>query len=986
MFCCRLSLFCVLGILCICFFAGSSHSKKCVEPERQALLRLKAGFVRGREVLSSWKGEDCCKWQGILCDDLTCHVTGLDLDSDLGDQLEGKLDSSICELQHLTSLNLNSNFLEGKIPKCIGSLGQLIELELKENEFVGVIPSTLGNLSHLQTLQLGYNFHLNTNDLEWVSHLSNLRFLNLELVNLSQAIDWLSSINKIPSLSELYLCECGLPQVNPKSIPHLNSSTSLKKLDLSYNNLNTLTLLLVLNVSKVLTNLDLSGNELEGGLPESFQSLCQLKELQLTDNNLSGQLNDNIQQLRCAQNGLEVLQLDHNPFSSGQLPDFSWLSSLRKLSLQNTSIIGSFPQLSGHMPHLDFLDLSYNRLNGVGSINEAHLSNLSTLRVSFNELSGSLPLFEISKLASLEVLDLSNNHLNGSLPLSIGQLSNLDGLYLFSNKLNGFITEAHLSNLSRLTKLGVSQNSLSFNLSSNWVPPFQLQGLYASSCILGPKFPTWLKHQRNLTELDISYAGISDLLPKWVWDQYSSLWYLNASYNKLSGAISKSVQSLKPVHSGTWDFSFNNLNGPLPPFPKVGALFLSNNRFSGSLSSFCASSPWELTYLDLSRNLLEGPIPNCWGKFQNLEYLNLAKNKLSGRIPNSFGTLRQMVSLHLNNNNLSGEIPSLALCTNLGILDLGDNNLQGTLPAWVGYHLHHLIVLSLRANKLEGRLPESLCNLPFLQVLDISRNNITGEISQCLNHIISLSNIQFPRKRISQYLPLFTLESIGTGSFDEKATLAWKGEDREYGKNLGLMTIIDLSSNHLTGDIPQSITKLVALAGLNLSRNNLTGFIPKNIGQMERLESLDLSKNYLYGRMPESFSNLSFLSYMDLSFNNLSGTIPRGTQLQSFNASTYVGNNGLCGLPLTNHCPGDVTSSAKIPDKHATDEDKDADELITFGFYISLGLGFFVGFWGIFGTLVMKASWRHAYFQFFNNMKDHIHVKIVVFTARMRGG
>ncbi|XP_057454311.1 receptor-like protein EIX1 [Lotus japonicus] len=396
MFYCRFSLFCVVGLLCICFFAGSSHSKQGVETERQALLRLKAGFLHGREILSSWKGEDCCKWHGISCDNLTDHVTILDLQPlNYSGALRGKLDSSICELQHLTSLNLTENLLEGKIPKCIGSLGQLIELQLGDNEFVGVIPPTLANLSHLQTLQLGLNVYLNANDLEWVSHLSNLRFLNLETVNLSQAVDWLSSITNIPSLLELYLNDCGLPQVNPKSIPHMNFSTSLKKLFLSNNHLNTLTLSLVPNASKVLTHLYLRGNELEGSLPESFQSLCQLKELHLSDNNLSGQLNDSIQHLRCAQNNLELLTLDHNPFGSGSLPDFSWLSSLRTLSLQNTSIIGPFPQLSGHLPYLENLDLSHNQLNSVENINETHMSNLLTLYLKDNELSGSQPLFEL---------------------------------------------------------------------------------------------------------------------------------------------------------------------------------------------------------------------------------------------------------------------------------------------------------------------------------------------------------------------------------------------------------------------------------------------------------------------------------------------------------------------------------------------------------------------------------------------------------------
>ncbi|KAJ1416741.1 Leucine-rich repeat [Sesbania bispinosa] len=625
MFNCNLRLFCVLGILCLC--VGSSHVKSCVEKDRQALLKLKDGF-NNQDLLSSyWNDKDCCKWKGVSCDNLTGHVTSLDLHSNYYVALGGKIDPSICELQHLTSFDLTSNELRGNIPNCIGSLGQLIELKLAKNYLDSVIPPTLGNLSNLQTLDLEGTYYLVVNDLEWLSHLSNLKYLNLAYNNLSLSIDWLSSISKIPSLLELRLQDCGLPQVNPKSIPQVNSSTSFKNLtylDLSNNFLHSIPD--VFGNMTSLQYLDLSNNELEGGLPKSFRNLCQLKMLSVYSNKLSSLLSDCIQQLCGPQNSLELLDLTDNPFSSGPLPDFSWLSSLTDLSLRNTNIIGPLPQLFGHMPYLASLDLS------------------------LNQLSGSLSSFEVSKVASLEFLDLSHNQLNGTLPYNIGKLSNLEMLVVHSNNLNG-------------------------------------------------------------------------------------------------------------------------------------------------------------------------------------------------RIPKSLGTLENIQSMSLNNNNFSGEVPSLALCSRLTFIDFGNNNLQGTLPTWIGV-------------------------------------------------------------------------------------------------------------------IPQSITKLVALAGLNLSRNHLTGFIPNNIGQMEMLESLDLSRNHLCGKIPTS------------------------TQLQSFDTSTYIRNNGLCGPPLTNHCPWDVISPTGSSDKHITDEDEDG--IITLGFYISMVLGFFVGFWGVCGTLVIKASWRHAYFQFVNNMSDWIHVTLAVFMARMK--
>ncbi|KAJ1416740.1 Leucine-rich repeat [Sesbania bispinosa] len=205
----------------------------------------------------------------------------------------------------------------------------------------------------------------------------------------------------------------------------------------------------------------------------------------------------------------------------------------------------------------------------------------------------------------------------------------------------------------------------------------------------------------------------------------------------------------------------------------------------------------------------------------------------------------------------------------------------------------------------------------------------------------------------------FNNQDLLSSYWNDKDCCKWKGVSCD---NLtGHVTSLDLHSNYyvaLGGEIPQSITKLVALAGLNLSRNHLTGFIPNNIGQMEMLESLDLSRNHLYGKIPTS------------------------TQLQSFDASTYISNNGLCGPPLTNHCSWDVISPTGSPDKHITDEDEDG--IITLGFYISMVLGFFVGFWGVCGTLVIKTSWRHAYFQLVNNMSDWIHVTLVIFIARMK--
>ncbi|KAM7486948.1 hypothetical protein LguiA_002957 [Lonicera macranthoides] len=109
---------------------------------------------------------------------------------------------------------------------------------------------------------------------------------------------------------------------------------------------------------------------------------------------------------------------------------------------------------------------------------------------------------------------------------------------------------------------------------------------------------------------------------------------------------------------------------------------------------------------------------------------------------------------------------------------------------------------------------------------------------------------------------------------------------------------------------------------------------------MKNLEILDLSRNQLSSAIPIDLRSLNFLNVLDLSSNNFSGKIPLGTQLQTFNASVYAGNDKLCGLLLP-LCPEDESTSFPPPNDHCKDE----DTFVTTGFYVSVVLGFAIGFW-----------------------------------------
>lgn len=74
-----------------------------------------------------------------------------------------------------------------------------------------------------------------------------------------------------------------------------------------------------------------------------------------------------------------------------------------------------------------------------------------------------------------------------------------------------------------------------------------------------------------------------------------------------------------------------------------------------------------------------------------------------------------------------------------------------------------------------------------------------------------------------------------------------------------------------------------------------------------------------------------------------------------------------------------------VPNGNEDDKDEgDEDGILSFGFFLSIGIGYFVGFWGVCGTLLVKISWRNAYFSFYDDTKDWIYKRArAVFKPRL---
>ncbi|KAL2540200.1 disease resistance family protein/LRR family protein [Abeliophyllum distichum] len=873
--------------------------------------------------------------------------------------MRGNVSPALLELQHLNYLYLSDNDFGGShIPKFIGSFKNLRQLKLRDSNFTGDVPYELGNLTNLQTLELGGNIGLRIENLEWLSRLSLLSYLDLSSINLNKT-KWLHEITKLPLLKSLFLSNCQLSSTLPLPAFDIfaNSSLpSLDSLDLSINDLTSnFSFQWLFNFTKSAISIDVSRNQLDGPLPEAFGELMFLQDLRLQENMFHG--------------GIPKFTRNFNHVRSINM----------SYNLLNQPLVELFQNLS-EITSLEYLDLSYNQLYGpLPDI--TGLSSLKELRLNNNQVK-EFPPQSLGQPSSLVHLYLSNNQIKGSLP-NLSVFWNLRGLYLGSNLLEGTITDDHFANLTQLKDLDLSFNNLSCNLTSDRLLPFQLEIVHLSHCNMGPHFPKWIQTQNSLLELDISFASISDTIPHWLWNMPHMITF-NISHNLIGGRLPD--LSSKIALRRVIDLSHNNFSGPIPSFVFHSVeVRLSKNMLSGSISHICRiSSASYIKILDLSDNQLSGELPECWMNINDLLVLNLGNNKFRGKIPFTLGALYQLQTLHLRNNSLIGDLPSsLRNCTKLRMIDLGENELTGNIPTWIGTYLTSLTIVSLRFNKFHGNIPPTICHLTNIQILDLSRNNISGKIPRCLNNFTSLVQRNGSTESTEVMVPddqIFPCAFNLHWYFDD-ILVQWKGQESQYGK-LGLLKGIDLSSNNLVGTIPQEFSDLRGLVFLNLSINHLTGNIISEIGEMEMLEWLDLSRNQLSGNIPNSLASLHFLSVLDLSYNNLTGMIPLGTQLQSFNSSVYAGNSKLCGLPLTK-CPGDPPRPSVTNRSNGNNVEQD-DGIVTREFYICMTVGFATGFWAVVGTLFLKHSWRHSYFNFWNKIGDWIYVTTILYMKRFK--
>ncbi|PWA46768.1 LRR receptor-like serine/threonine-protein kinase [Artemisia annua] len=466
-----------------------------------------------------------------------------------GNNFSGAIPDWVSGLSSIQSLDLSRNSFSGVIPLGFTSLSNLVYLNLSVNRFSKKIPKGFENMGVLEVLDLHGNmldgdfdpqFLLLTTAIH-VDLSGNLltsssgpdgKFLpgiseTVKYLNLSrnQLTGSLVSGGVAQMFGSLLVLDLSYNQFSGE-LPSFNFAYDLQVLKLSNNKFSGfIPNDLLKGDSLVLTELDLSGNNLTGSLSMIMSTTLQV--LNMSSNGLTGEL-------PLVTGGCVVLDLSNNRFAGNLTKLVKW-GNLEHLDLSQNQLTGSFPEVTGQFLRLNHLNLSHNSLGS------------------------SVPKV-VTRFPRLSVLDLGFNQFDGPFPNGLISMPTLQELHLQSNKLSGSIDlfpSSFVSNVSNIRVLDISDNQLDGDFPDEFSLLTGLQVIDISGNKFSGSLPLSLSVLTGLVSLDISQNRFTGPLLKNLTNDLTSF---NASYNDLSGVVPENLRKFpeSSFFPGNSDLQFPN--------------------------------------------------------------------------------------------------------------------------------------------------------------------------------------------------------------------------------------------------------------------------------------------------------------------------------------------------------------------------------------------------------------------------------------------
>ncbi|KAI4343219.1 hypothetical protein MLD38_027748 [Melastoma candidum] len=227
------------------------------------------------------------------------------------------------------------------------------------------------------------------------------------------------------------------------------------------------------------------------------------------------------------------------------------------------------------------------------------------------------------------------------------------------------------------------------------------------------------------------------------------------------------------------------------------------------------------------------------------------------------------------------------------------------MESWTGVTCKGSSVVSIQLSglALNGSMGYTTDALMSLRVLDMSNNNLNGQIPYQLPP--NLTSLNIGGNNFTGYLP-YSISTMSSLNYLNVSHNSLSQPLQDFFSNLGNLSTMDLSFNNFSGNVPSSFSSLTNISSLYMQNNQFTGSLDVLVGLP--LTTLNVANNQFSGWIPKELSSVQTFIYSGNSFAN--GPAPPSPPHAPPSKSHGNSNSGSSGGQASN--PGKRFATAAI--------------------------------------------------------------------------